>query len=79
MQITFITRKSVKTALHESEASYTLTSYCRIDQSGFAAKERHLYCYVHVAAENKHILPFGSLDSFWITRSQRSRLRDKVL
>ena len=39
-----------------------------------------MHCDVHVAAENKHILPpFGSLDSFWITRSQRSRRRDKGL
>ena len=30
-----------------------------IDQSGFARKERILHCDVHVAAENKHILPLG--------------------
>ena len=43
-------------------------------------KECNLHCDVHVAAENKHTLPpFGSLDSFWITRSQRSRFLDKGL
>ena len=32
---------------------------------------------VHVAPENEHILPpFGSPDSLWMTRSQRSRRRD---
>ena len=38
---------------------------------------------VHVAAENRQVIllpPFESLDSFWITRSQRSRRRrDKGL
>ena len=64
----------------ESEASDSLTCYRRVDQSGFARKERTLHCDVHVAAENKHVLPpFGYLDSFWITRSQRSRRRDKGL
>ena len=62
----------------ENEASDSLTYYRCIDQSGFARKECNLHCEVHVAAENRHILPpFGSLDSFWITRSQRSRRRDK--
>ena len=60
----------------ESEDS----SLWRIDQSGFARKERNLHCDVHVAAEIKHTLPpFGYLDSFWITRSQGSRRRDKGL
>ena len=66
----------MKTPLQSSEASESLT----YNQRGFARKERNLHCDVHVAAENKHILPpFGSLDSFWITRSQRSRHRDKGL
>ena len=39
-----------------------------------------MHCDVHSAAENKHTLPLcGSLDSFWIMRSQRSRRRDKGL
>ena len=64
----------------ESEASDSLTQTPSIDQSGFARTERNLHCDVHVAVENRHILPpFGSLDSFWITRSQRSRRRDKGL
>ena len=65
----------------ESEASDSLTYYRRIDQSGFLRKERNLHCDVHVTAKNKHTLPppFGSLDSFWITRSQRSRRRDRDL
>ena len=64
----------------ESEASGSLMWTRSIDQSGFARKERNLHCDVHVASENRHILPpFGSLDSFWITRSQRSRRRDKGL
>ena len=43
-------------------------------------KERNLHCDVHVAAKNRHtLLPFGSRDSFCITRSQRSRRRDKGL
>ena len=61
----------------ESEAS---DSNVYIDQSGFAHKEHNLHCDVHVTAENKHtLLPFESLDSFWITRTQRSRCRDKGL
>ena len=61
----------------ESEAGDSLTS---IDQSGFSRKERNLHCDVHVAPENEHILPpFGSPDSLWMTRSQRSRRRDKGL
>ena len=50
------------------------------DMRAFARKERNLHCDVHVTAENKHtLLPFGSLDSFWIMRSQRPRRRDKGL
>ena len=60
----------------------TCTSQCkwRTWQAGFARNERNLHCDVHTTAENKHTLPpFGSLDSFWIMRSQRSRRRDKGL
>ena len=39
----------------------------------FARKERNLHCDVVT------LPPFGSLDSFWIMRSQRSRRRDKAL
>ena len=39
----------------ESEASDSRAYYRRIDQSGFARKERNLHCDVHVAAENKHM------------------------
>ena len=53
----------------ESEASDSLTYYCRIDQIGFARKERNMHCDVYLAAKNRHALPpFGSLHSFWITR-----------
>ena len=50
------------------------------DRRAFACKERNLHCDVHVAAENKHSLPpFGSLESFWIRRSQRPRRRETGL
>ena len=46
----------------------------------FARNERNLHCDVHINTENRHTLPpNGSLDSFWITRSQRSRRREKGL
>ena len=48
------------------------------DRRAFTSKKRNLHCDVHVTAENKDTLPpFGSLDSFWTMRSQRSRRRDK--
>ena len=54
------------------------TSQCKL--RAFARKERDLHCDVHVTADNKHAFPpFGSLDSFWIMRSQRSRRRNKGL
>ena len=58
----------------------TSTSQCNIGPTYLTGghKERYLHCDVHVAAENKHKWPpFGSLDSFWIMRSQRSRRGDK--
>ena len=64
----------------KSEARDSLNVQSKADRRAFAHKERNLHCDVHVAAENKHTLPpFGSLDSFWIMRSQRSRRRDKSL
>ena len=39
----------------------------------FARKERNLHCDV------VHVTTKWALDSFWITRSQRSRRRDKGL
>ena len=64
----------------DSEARDFLNVWSEADRQAFAHKERHLHCDVHVAAENKRTLPpFGSLDSFWIMRSQRSRRCDKGL
>ena len=62
-------------------SAMTFTSQCNLRscRRAFARKERNLHCDVHVAAENKQTLPpFGSLESFWIMRSQRSRRRDKI-
>ena len=59
----------------------------------FARKERNLHCdVVHITTKRVSsltldcngvfaikVIVIGSLDSFWITRSQRSRRRDKGL
>ena len=64
----------------ESEAGDSLNVYSKADRRAFARKERNLHCDLHVAAENKRILPpFQSLDSFWMMRSQLSRRCDKSL
>ena len=61
----------------ESEDRDSLNVQSKADRRAFACKERNLYCDVHVAAENKRtLLPFESVDLFWIMRSQRSRRRD---
>ena len=42
-----------------------------LDKQAVAREERNLHCDVHVNADNKRTLPpFGSLDSFWLMRSQ---------
>ena len=54
----------------ESDARDCLNVWSKAEHRAFARKERNLHCDVHVAAENKRTLPlFGSLDSFWIDRS----------
>ncbi len=55
---------------------YYVTMQITFHISEFARKERNLHCDV-VGAYT--LPPNGSLDSFWITRSQRSRRRDKGL
>ena len=58
----------------------SLNVQIKADTKAFARNECNLHCDVHVATENKHTIPpFGSLDSFWIMQSQRSRRRDKGL
>ena len=52
-----------------------IVPYCNRNKVLFYS---NLHCDIHVAAVNKRTLqPFDSLDSFWITRSKRSRRRDK--
>ena len=65
----------------ESEARDSLNVYSKAGKLAFVRKERNLHCDENiVTAENEHTLPpFGSRDSFWIMRSQRSRRRDKGL
>ena len=62
------------------EARFDLWPALRSCRWAFVRKERNFHCDVHATTENKHKLPpFGSLDSFWTMRSQRSRCRDKGL
>ena len=59
----------------ESEARDPLNVQSKADMRAFAPKECNLHCDVN----KRSLPPFGSLDSFWIMRSQRSRRRNQKL
>ena len=55
---------------------YYVTKQITFPIPEFARKERNLHCDI---VHDYTLPPNGSLDSFWITRSQQSRRRDKGL